>query len=544
MSESESNGIKWFKDAKVGMFCHYGLYALLGENENLIRKKVSKAEYRKLMDRFDPKGFNAEEWVACAASMGAKYLVPTSRHAEGFCLWDTKLSKYKSTNTPCGRDLIAELAKACEGTEIQLCLYFNLETWLNEGNDIWNEMGLTYAEYIEGQLTEVLTNYGKIGLIWFDHCNFKEIPYERLQQIHKHIKSIQPDCLVDERGKRKSDPPIGDFITMERTFPDSDPSLNLVIECCDAMGVRSWGYDKEGAFWSVAELAKRVSICASNGYNYLLNVEPEPNGRIRPECVERARLLGDWIRANKCMLDSESIQVKPKDANISDHPEIGVCTVSGTTLNVFLHQWPVSDEIILPVTGELVDDNFSVKQTDEGLVVGGLPAMASAGSSPWVLSIDFKEVPKFLNTATEKINYPDASGNVFLSPLDAARESENGILQMMPNYFPDGRISMGSLHHINDKLIWNVHVDADSKFDVNIALGSIDCQDDAGFEISAGDSMLTARSWLTEHYSKPETRCVGQLELKKGDNCVVLRVTDFGRTSFSDVHGIWLVAAT
>lgn len=162
---------QWFAQAKVGMFYHFGLYTLLGGNENQVRQTEGKDAYRKLLSQFNPTRFNADEWVDCAVSMGASYIVPTAKHAEGFCLWDSKLTDIKSTNTPFGRDIIAKLSASCAKKGVQFCFYFNMETWLNDGNDIWNRQGMSYADFFEAQLTELLTGYGPVGLIWFDQSS-------------------------------------------------------------------------------------------------------------------------------------------------------------------------------------------------------------------------------------------------------------------------------------------------------------------------------------------------------------------------------------
>jgi len=536
------NGLKWFAEAKVGMFYHFGLYTLLGGNENEVRASGDKAAYRKLMDKFSAKRFDADAWVDCAASMGARYIVPTSRHAEGFCLWDSKLTKYKVTNTPCGRDLIAELAKACAKTkDVKFAFYFNLETWLNEGvdDDVWNQRGMTYPEFIKGQLTELLTNYGPVALVWFDHGH--KTLLGQMEDVGRHIKSLQPDCLVNNRGVRKTERPVGDFLTPERDLPESDPSKKLVIESCDAMGVRSWGYCKDEAFWSVPELARRVSVCASKGYNYLLNVEPAPDGSIRPECRARARGLGKWIGKHRPELNAKPCAIEPVDFNILAHPVIGVSTIVGSSLHVHLHQWPVSDEILLPVFGKLREGKFKATYSEKGVVVGGLPPVPPAGPSPWIITLDFEAPPSALPKEAGKTVEPDAAGAVFLSPVEAAIETENGVIIPKLNRFPDGRVSMGSLHRIDDLLIWNVKLPEARDFEVHAAFGSIKCQDNAGFELSSPAGKLEGRTWLTEHYSKPIRKPVGKLRLAKGDNRVVLRVTAVPNGSFSDVHGLWLL---
>jgi alpha-L-fucosidase len=436
---------------------------------------------------------------------------------------------------------MAELAKACAKTDIKFAFYFNLETWLNEGDDLWNAQGMSYPEYIEGQLTELLSNYGPVALVWFDHGH-ETLTHDRMIRIRDLIKRLQPDCLINNRGTGKGVLPVGDYLTPEREFPESDPSRGIVIECCDAMGVRSWGYHKQEAFWSVPELAGRVSTCASRGYNYLLNVEPAPDGSIRRECRVRARSLGAWIAKHRPALTARPSAIVPVDPNIGHHPPLGVCTASGNTLHLHLHQWPVSDEVLLPVSGTLRPGTLKATAASaQGVVIGGLPPAPPSGPAPWIVSVDFTAQPVALLRDAAKPLEPDPAGGVFLSPADAARESANGVLILKLNRYPDGRVSMGSLHKLDDRMIWHVNLPEAQEMEVHAAFGSIKSQDNAGFELTCGSSALTGRTWLTEHWSKPVRKPIGRIRLDKGTNRLVFRTTDMPNGGFSDVHGLWLI---
>ncbi len=549
------NSIDWFKRARYGMFYHFGLYSLLGGNENAVRSEHGKDEYRKLMNQFKAENFNADDWVDCAVSMGAKYIVPTAKHAEGFCLWDSKLTDLKSTNTPCGRDLIAELAAAAARKGVKFAFYFNLETWLNDGNDIWNRQGMAYIDFIEGQLEELLTSYGPVALVWFDHECPYDVPFERFEKIIKKIKSLQPDCLVNDRGYSHKTIPylLGDFVTPERHVPEVAPDRNLVVECCDSMGVTSWGYCSDDTFWSSEELSRRVSKCASMGYNYLLNVEPAPDGKIRHECVDRAAALGEWIRRHEEGLSASSCKIEPH-SNLDQKASIGVSSLSNETKALYIHlwEWPKSDEILIPAKGtpvsaELEDGTkLTIRTDDIGMVLGGLPAVAPASQGPWFIKLGFKEKPEALPPAiTKKIELLPGQ-SAFLAPEKAEISfgtSVRGIKTVWVNYFTEGKVSLGNFHAKDEKVSWQVDVPEEGEYDVYMSLGSIKTQSDAGFELSSGISSLTGRSWLTDHYSKPERRYIGKLSLAAGENQIVLKVTDVPNGSFSDVHGIWLIPA-
>lgn len=537
-----------FAGTRLGVFYHCGLYTLLGGNENEVRKTTSKADYRRLMDRFTITDFNADEWVDCAVAMGAGFVMPTARHAEGFCLWDSKLTRYTAPRSPCARDLIAELSAACARKGVMFTLYFNFETWMNEGDDLWNEQGLTYTEFITGQLTELLTNYGPVGVVWFDHGDGELTP-ERMSGIVDHIKRLQPQCLVNNRSNIPMAANKHDYVSAERIIPARHTAnRDILIECCDSMGVKSWGYHAQEAFWSTAELAKRISRCAANGYVYHLNVEPAPDGTIRPECVRRAAALGQWVRANQAALAAGRSVIVPVDPNQQHEPEIGVATVSGRTVHLHLHDWPVADEVLVRIEGDPISARLSglalaAARDPRGILVRGLPDQPPAGSAPWILSLELQAPPvERPSPIALRVLSPAQGEAVQLSPLDAAFDGppEYGCVSHHLNRFPDGRVSVGLLHKAGESLSWRVSVGQPTVFDVFASFGTVGDQAKGEFELVCGASRCTGGTWLTEHYSRPVSRKVGRISLAAGENRIVFRVT---RANFSDVHGLMLVPA-
>lgn len=544
-----NKSIEWFQNARYGMFYHFGLYTLLGGNENKVRKEVGKAEYRKLIQQFNPVNFDADAWVDCAISMGAEYIVPTAKHAEGFCLWDSKLTEYKSTNTPFGRDIIAELSAAAKKKGIKFSFYFNLEAWMNEGDDIWNRQGMSYADFFQGQLEELLTSYGPVATIWFDHKT-DDVSHDRLRQIIARIKELQPDCLVNDRGISKLAPGLlGDYVTPEREVPEIDPEKNLIVECCDAMGVRSWGYCEDEGFWSVEKLGQKVSACASKGYNYLLNVEPAPDGSIRPECVCRAAGLGNWIRSHRTALQAAPSPFEPC-SNLQLQPPIGVSTVDENTLYLHLWKWPESDEVLLkaignPVSAILEDGTeLKIKTNESGIVMSGLPGLAPGESGPWVISLVHEGQMEALPGVAKPVTDLLPGQSAYLTPGDAEipfGPHYKGMKRVNINRFADGKVSLGGFHNQGDRVAWQVIAPEETEFEVYMSLGSIESQVDAGFELSSPISTLSGKSWFTGHYSTPERRYVGRISLAEGLNNVQLLVTSIPNGAFSDVHGIWLI---
>ena len=547
-----SGAMDRFSDSGLGMFFHCGLYTLLGGNENAVRSTTSKADYRKLIDRFALPGFDADAWVACARSMEARFVLPTARHAEGFCLWDSKLTRFTSTRSPCKRDLIRELSEACARQQMQLGLYFNFETWLNEGDDLWNERGMSYFEFITGQLTELLTNYGPIGVVWFDHGH-DELTPERMADIVDLIKRLQPDCLVNNRSNIPMAQRKHDYVSAERVIPARHPlNRDILIECCDSMGVKSWGYHAQESFWSTSELAKRVSRCAANGYVYLLNVEPTPDGTIHPECLVRARGLGAWVRDQRPALKAGRSAILPLDPNQQQEPAIGVATCDGTTLHLHLHEWPVADELLVRADGTpravrlqgAPHAQLTCTCDPRGLLVRHLPDLPPGGHAPWIVAIELAQAPvPRPSPAALRMQAPASGEAVFLSPLDAILDgpAEFGGVASHLNHFPDGRVSVGLLHREGESLAWRVTLPAAQAYEVFASFGTVSDQLNGEFELECGPSRIAGRTWPSEHYSKPLNKRIGRLQLVAGENRIVFRVT---RAHFSDVHGLSLVPAT
>ena len=312
------NNKKWFKEAKFGMMIHWGLYSLLGGEyrgkrtpyiAEWIRNHmhIPHDEYIKLADAFNPIYFDAEEWVKLARDAGMKYIVITSKHHEGFCLFKSEYDNFNSVDgTPFGRDIIAEMAAACKKYGLKLGLYYSQELDWNEPNgggyDLENKKDWTnYWDYpdptkknyeqcfrdkILPQVREILTNYGDLCLVWFD------TPYtistEQSQELFDLVKSIQPDCLVNTRIGNG----LGDYRSMDdNEIPDEDMG-ELLVETPATLN-DSWGYKYFDNNWKNADEVLRLkNHLNSRGVNYLLNVGPDHLGRIPKPSQDILREVG------------------------------------------------------------------------------------------------------------------------------------------------------------------------------------------------------------------------------------------------------------
>jgi len=538
----------WFPKARFGIFAHFGLYTLVGGNENAVRKG-SRKNYARLMQKFNPVRFDADEWVKLARDAGARYIVPTAKHAEGFCLWDSAVTSYKVTNTPFKRDIIAELARACRRRKVVLGLYYNCNAWLEDTLD-----ERTYPDYFEAQLRELMTGYGPIGMVWFDHAD-PLLPARRVRKTIDMIHALQPAAVVNDRGfgmSRKVRALHGDFITPERFIPDYPFGEHPFIECCDAMGRKSWGYHTEELFWSAPELVRRLSRTASIGGNYLLNVEPGPDGRIRAECVERAEQIGAWLKVHgPAAYDAGACPLVPLDDGTDHLPPIGCATRSGKTVFVHLHRWPSSDAVFLDhIAGSVKSatllgtrKRLSTRKRARGVLVYGLPPRPP---NPYVavVRLDFRDGPgintKAIKRARRKTVAVKPGETVYLRPETAQFKAANGVPWPRVNRFPGGKSSVGHLYHYDAQVIWRLKVEKAGRYELFADMGANDLQQGALFTVEIGAHKLVGETVYTGWYDKPTRIGLGKFRLRPGATTAKFKILDMPNGYCADLHALVL----
>jgi alpha-L-fucosidase len=384
--------LQWFRDAKFGMFIHWGLYAIpagvwrgeqipgIGE-WIMLRARIPVREYEQLARQFNPVAFDAAAWVALARGAGQRYLVITAKHHDGFCLFDSALTDYDIVDaTPFGRDPLKELAAECGRQGIRLCFYYSqTQDWHHpdgDGNDWdYDEARKDFDGYIERyvkpQVRELLTNYGPIGLIWFDTP--KRITPEQSRELVELVHALQPDCLVNGRIGNA----LGDYAeARDNAFPDAAVGMDWETP---ATINDTWGFKAHDRNWKAPEdLVRKLVDVASKGGNYLLNVGPTAEGVIPQPSADRLRAVGAWLRRN-----GEAIY------GTRSGPLQGLawCRSTARPGTVYLHvlDWPAGGELRLPdlgapVTGAtlLADPArpaLSIAPRDGGLVIAG-PARA------------------------------------------------------------------------------------------------------------------------------------------------------------------------
>ena len=307
-----------FEDMRFGVFIHWGIYSMFAQGEWYLNNGINAQEYAKAAGGFYPASFDAREWVRAIKASGAKYITLTSRHHDGFSIFDTAVSDYDIMDaTPFKRDIIAELAQACKEEGIALHFYYSLLDWTREDYPV-GRTGLktgrqgdmqdyeSYRQFMKDQLTELLTKYGKIGAIWFDgHWDHDsdEVPFEwRYDDIYSHIHGIDPSCLI---GNNHHITPIEgeDFQMFERDLPgqnttgwaDGQTISSLPLEMCQTMN-GMWGYKvADQNYKSVEELVQLLVKAVSMNSNLLMNVGPQPDGNLPATAVERLAGMGKWM---------------------------------------------------------------------------------------------------------------------------------------------------------------------------------------------------------------------------------------------------------
>lgn len=301
MSTTPEGGVeKWrLFERRLGMFVHWGIYSV-GEwhEQEFWRKGMRRADYEKFAGRFTAEKFDADALVDVAKLAGAEYIVFTSKHHDGFCMWDTATTDYKVTNTPAKRDVIGELADACHRKSVKLGFYYSNPDWHHPNahnekstHQIPLEPGDVpdmekYRTYVKAQVTELLTNYGEIVCFFWDIASQIDCP-----EMDALVRRLQPGIMVNDRG-------WGNKATCDYSTPERDYEWDLAngrhVEACDAVGVQSWGYRRDEDYHTVGYLTRNIDRYLSTGANFLLNVGPKADGTIPDEARALMADVGKW----------------------------------------------------------------------------------------------------------------------------------------------------------------------------------------------------------------------------------------------------------
>jgi alpha-L-fucosidase len=410
----------WWREARFGMFIHYGLYSQVGRNEWVMTlENIPIKEYEELANGFNPKPGAPREWAKLAKAAGMKYMVLTTRHHEGFSLWDSKVNPYNSVNYGPKRDIVKEFVDACREFDLKIGFYSSLMDWHHE--DGWKcafdtEARRRFNKYIRDLNTELLTQYGKIDILWYDVSR----PMESWEgwdslELNQYLRTLQPEILINDRSKLDED-----FGTPEEHIKASDRDW----EACMTFNGISWGYlDSKQAqpySYNAPRILKMLNTCASGGGNLLLNIGPTPDGSVPKEAVEPLTQVGNWLKENGPAVYGKMV----KSSGFVDRAfgGNGVCgsTCQGNTVYLWNVVWPENGSMGIggymnaPKSIKLLKDGTPLDFEHKGhrILLKNLPKdIPDKNAGVTVIAMEFAEPPKY-SFATY---YPQLKGGVDLA---------------------------------------------------------------------------------------------------------------------------------
>jgi alpha-L-fucosidase len=550
---------EWWRHGKFGMFVHWGVYAVPADSSKgaaewyMTGHQVPVAQYEKFAPQFNPTDFDAKKWVQTAKAAGMTYIVITSKHHDGFALWDSRLTDYTITKaTPFKRDVLKELADACKEQGIVLCFYHSIMDWHHpdylprrpwdkrpaEGADFER-----YVTYMKGQLRELLTNYGRIGILWFDGEWEPTWTHERGVDLYNYVRGLQPGIIINNRvgkgrdgmaGLTKDAAAPGDYDTPEQEIPATALRAGRLWETCMTMN-NTWGFSRTDENWkSTEDLTRKLIDIASKGGNFLLNVGPDEKGNIPPASIERLAAVGQWMRAN-----GESVYGTTKSP--WRRPTFdGRVTTKGNTLYVHVFNWP-KDGLTLaglktPVkSAKFLADGAAANVKQDGTEAAPtLTIAAPAKPDPiaTVVALELAGPPEIEEPRT----LPAADGTI---PLKAADAEVHGRTARYES--GNGRDNIGYWVNQGDFVSWDVNVPYAGKYALLLTY-ACDAQT-AGSEFTVGDgeNVLAGKVAATGQWTDFRTVFLGEIELAKGTRTIAVKAKSMPGNAVMNLKQLVLV---
>lgn len=517
--------MEWWRDARFGMFIHWGLYSQAagywdgkpssGAGEWLMNDvKIPVSQYEKLAPQFDPEKFDADEWVKIAKGAGMKYLVITSKHHDGFCMFDTKATAYNVVQaTPWHKDPLLALSKACRRQGVRFCVYYSIMDWHSPNQQPANndqehpahnptsfapDKKADYIQYLHTQLRELITQYHP-GLIWFDGQWMKGWNTEDGKELYAYLRSLDPELIVNDRVGGGA----GDYETPEQRIPAN--GLGRDWETCMTMN-DTWGFKRDDHDWkSTATLIHNLIDCASKGGNYLLNVGPTGEGLIPDASQNELAEIGQWMKVNGAAIYGTS--AGPFRRQLA----WGRCTskISGSSTTLYLHvfDWPKDGKLVVPglknavISARLLagGKKLTAQNQEDGVVISLPPAAPDNISSTIVLKL--KGAPEVV--AVPLLQKYD--GSIMLPASEAhlhgsALQYESG----------GSRDNIGYWTNPNDWADWDFKVEQPGKFTVSAIIAS---QAASPFELTVGGQTLHGTAPVTGEYTTFRPVTLGSIEI-------------------------------
>lgn len=521
----------WFRDARFGMFVHWGLYALpAGEWNGKVFKDpsewlmcwadASRAEYEPLAAKFNPVDYNPAEWVRIAKDAGMKYVVITSKHHDGFCLFDTQATNYDAVDaSPHGQDLLKPLADECRKQGLHFCTYYSIMDWHHptqvHGPNGWSpttvapENKAEYVQYMKTQLAELINSCDP-EVLWFDGEWCEWWTEEDGRALYAYLRNLKPSLIINNRvgkgrqglnGFNKGDQTYsGDFGTPEQEIPAKGvPGVDW--ESCMTMN-GSWGFHQHDANWKSADtLIKNVVDTASKGGNYLLNVGPTAAGKIPPESVERLAAIGQWIRVNGDAIYGTT-------ASPCRAPDWGRVTRKGDRLFLHVFDWPSDGRLELPINvasvgaARLLADPsraLTAEPTEAGIAVQLTGAAPDEICS--VVELEFSGEPTEIPKRT--VRGPD--GSLVL----AAQEANHTGLLFVESI--GGEHNLGNWTDANDHADWEFSELPPGRYAVTVEVAAPSA---ARLQAVVDDQEVAGDITPTGNFDTFAVQSLGELEIK------------------------------
>jgi alpha-L-fucosidase len=365
----------WWHDARFGMFIHWGLYSQLGRHEWVMnRERIPLPEYEKLAPTWQPGPAPAREWARLAKQAGMKYMVLTTKHHEGFCLWDTQQTDYNAVRLGPRRDLVAEYVAACREFGLKVGFYYSLMDWHHPDGALCATDAAArrrFLDFTQGCVRELCTQYGQVDILWYD-VSWPLETAERWEslEMNQMARQLQPGLIINNRS----------FLQEDYGTPEEHVTPEMAGRAWEACMTfnGSWGYMPISPDWrSVREVVGLLNAATAGAGNLLLNIGPAPDGSVPPEAVERLSAVGRWLDVNK---EAVYGPVDRIEGRLESMPT-GLWSLKGNTAYFWVTRWPGSELAIgglrVPVlkasllaTGQ----PLAIEQTDNRLVLRGLPA--------------------------------------------------------------------------------------------------------------------------------------------------------------------------
>lgn len=566
--EQRDARMKWWREARFGMFIHWGLYAIPGGEWNgkpvkgigewiMQNGAIPVADYEKLKDQFNPVKFDARTWVRLAGDAGMKYIVITSKHHDGFCLWDSKVSQYTVANSPFKRDILKELSDACKADgRVRFCVYHSIMDWHHPDAQSINQPGSYNTgkgykpnenfpryvkEYLKPQLKELITQYD-VGVLWFDGEWIPEYTEAMGHEVYSYCKSLNPNIIINNRvgksrkgmsGMSESKESAGDFGTPEQEIPATGiPGADW--ESCMTMN-DTWGFKKDDRNWkSTKTLLQNLVDIASKGGNYLLNVGPTAEGEIPAESVQRLIDIGDWMNRNAASI--HNTQASP-----FKRLPFGRATTAGDKLYLHVFNYPKDGNLVVPPIAGTVKS--------AALLAGGAAVQFKQEESGITLTL-----PQFAPDPIDAVVVLTVAGPI--TPTAAAiRQGEDGALTLLAidadvqgtkakvEKKGNNPHNIGYWTSDKDIAVWQASITQAGKFTVDLEYSLAPNSKGSEIAVEFGDQKLPVKLKEGKDFLDFRTERIGEVTLPAGPVKVTVRPTAKPGLAVMDLRQIVLKPA-